>query len=183
MITCALVIGHTEKRPGARCDVLKANEYHWNEPIAREVKEITDRNGEVDVQLVYRTRYSTLPHEINDLAPDFIVSLHFNSASKSATGTETLYWKSSSQAKSLAQIFQDAMLDTLGLRDRGVKGLTSPKDRGAPLLRRTNAPCIILEPFFGSNNKDGRIAKSNRDNLVAAYATAIEDAAEELFFN
>ncbi|UCG13233.1 MAG: N-acetylmuramoyl-L-alanine amidase [Deltaproteobacteria bacterium] len=62
-------------------------------------------------------------------------------------------------------------------RDFGSARKTENKARGGYLLRYTNAPCVIAEPFFIDNDED--LAKANEDlaGLAAVYATAIDPMA------
>lgn len=46
--------------------------------------------------------------------------------------------------------------------------------RGALLLRKTNAPCVILENFFGDNPNDLKIARENLQTLAANLAQAVK---------
>ena len=64
-----------------------------------------------------------------------------------------MYYHKSKQGKAIAQIFQNNMLSALGLSNRGLKPI-SAEDRGGYLLRYTNAPCVLIEPFFIDNNSD-----------------------------
>ncbi|RLA73014.1 MAG: hypothetical protein DRG78_23085, partial [Epsilonproteobacteria bacterium] len=69
------------------------------------------------------------------------------------------------------------LVNNLKLADRGVKPKSS-EDRGGYLLRYTNAPCIISEPFFIDNDDDLAKAKKKIKGLTSAYAKAINDIAE-----
>ena len=82
-------------------------------------------------------------------------SLHFNAHNGSATGSETLYWRSSKLGKNLAT-----------------------RARGAMLLRDTKAPCVILEPFFGDNAGELKAARERLPELARQVARSVE-----LYFN
>lgn len=173
MKTCALVIGHKKNSPGAVNAVEGVSEFVFNEALA---KRIESRVSGVDVQRVYRRTYSTLPNDINEFRPDFIISLHCNAFNRSATGTEVLYYHRSKTGKAIAEILQSKLISALGLADRGIKA-KSTEDRGGFLLKQTDAPCLIAEPFFIDNNEDLSCAQRNIDSLVDAYVTAIEEIA------
>jgi len=74
----------------------------------------------------------------------------------------------------MAEIFNSNLVSVLGLPDRGIKG-RGTEDRGGFLLRYTNAPCIICEPFFIDNNKDFDRVKERYEDLVSAYVKSIND--------
>jgi len=113
--------------------------------------------------------FSELPAKINATRPDRIISLHFNAYNRTASGSETLYWHSSRAGKALATAIQKQVVAALGLNDRGIKP-RFPGDRGAALLQRTAAPCVIVEPFFGDNPTDLARARERIGALALAIA-------------
>jgi N-acetylmuramoyl-L-alanine amidase len=126
MKKCALVIGHKKSSPGALNKASGLTEFAFNEALAFEMEsEVTG----VEVQKVYRRTYNSLPGDINELKPDFIISLHCNAFNESATGTEVLYYHRSTKGKLIAKILNDHLVNSLGLKDRGIKPKTS-EDRG-----------------------------------------------------
>lgn len=176
MKTCALVIGHKKYSPGAVNLASGINEFKFNEQLAIEIEQ---RVSDVLIQRVYRRTYNTLPLDINELDPDFVISLHCNAFNKTASGTEVLYYHRSKKGKLFADILQKKLVLALSLPDRGIKSRTV-EDRGGYLLKQTNAPCLISEPFFIDNDSDLEIVTTNRFALVDAYAAAINDIAQSL---
>jgi hypothetical protein len=79
----------------------------------------------------------------NAWGADLFVSLHINSAAQLATGTETYYYHA--RSKRLAEAMQAAQVQSLRLRDRGVK------QRAFAVIRLTRMPAVLLEPFFINN--------------------------------
>ena len=170
MKKCALVIGHKKTSPGASNKNSGITEFDFNEKLAIAVeKEVAG----VEVQRVYRRTYDSLPGDINELAPDFIISLHCNAFNRSASGTEVLYYHRSSKGKQVSQILLENLVDALGLKNRGIKPIDA-EDRGGTLLKKTLAPCVISEPFFIDNDNDLKIAEDNMSGLINAYARSIE---------
>lgn len=176
MKTCALVIGHKKSSPGASNADSGTTEFDFNEALARDIENQVE---DVAVQRVYRRTYSTLPSDVNELEPDFIISLHCNAFNKQVSGTEMLYYHRSKKGKVMAEILQSKVLQALGLNDRGIRPKDA-EDRGGFLLKNTSAPCVIAEPFFIDNNSDLEKANSAREQLVAAYASAISDIARQI---
>ncbi|RLB02402.1 MAG: hypothetical protein DRG83_08590 [Deltaproteobacteria bacterium] len=168
---CALVIGHKKKSPGAVNEKLHLTEFDFNEDLALKIEK---KVRLAEVQRVYRRTYSELPGDINALNPDFIVSLHCNAFNKRASGTEVLYYHKSAKSEKMAKIVLKHLVDFLKLPNRGIKPKTA-EDRGGYLLRYTNAPCVIAEPFFIDNNDDLAKALSDKDGLAEAYARAIDE--------
>lgn len=173
---CALVIGHKKTSPGAANTSTNVTEFAFNEALSRHIEDKVDG---VVVQRVFRRTYKQLPDDINELKPDFIVSLHCNAFNRTASGTEVLYYHKSKRGKALAGVLQEKLLAALGLKDRGIKPRTS-EDRGGYLLKNTKAPCVIAEPFFIDNDEDLKIAQTKLDALADAYARSIEQYAAEL---
>ena len=176
MKKCALVIGHKKSSPGASNKESGLTEFAFNEKLAMEIEnEINDPS----IQRVYRRTYNSLPNDINELNPDFIISLHCNAFNETASGTEVLYYHRSTKGKLMAEILNESLVDALGLSNRGIKP-KSAEDRGGYLLKSTAAPCVIAEPFFIDNNSDLKAVNDNRDALIKAYATSIASIANAI---
>ena len=150
----ALVVGHSRERRGASNITYGITEYDFNRMIAKWI----ERCGNIkDLKVVFRDTYSELPSKINRMKPKMVLSLHCNAyKNKSATGSEVLYYHTSSIGKQIAEITLENIVEVLGLADRGVKGIEG-NERGGYLLRNTVAPCIIAEPFFITNDSDYKI--------------------------
>ena len=52
---------------------------------------------------------------------DIFISIHINAGSSSASGIETYYWTSSKNEKELATQVQKEVVESTGLKSRGVK--------------------------------------------------------------
>ncbi|MCK4783958.1 MAG: N-acetylmuramoyl-L-alanine amidase [Desulfobacteraceae bacterium] len=168
---CALVIGHKKSSPGAKNSKSNLTEFDFNEDLALRIEKMVKKS---DVQRIYRRIYKELPDDINALGPNFIVSLHCNAFNKKATGTEVLYYHKSEPGKKMAEILLNYLVEYLELPNRGIKPKTS-EERGGYVLRYTNAPCVISEPFFIDNDKDLERATRNINELAEIYANAIDD--------
>ncbi len=180
-IRCALVVGHRPGAKGAFSRDKKVSEFDFNLALAKEIQKQVQR---AKVEIVLRDDdskgYSRLPGQINERQPHFIVSLHCNAVdNERVSGTETLYFTSSKKGHRLALTVQRHLVAALDLRNRHTKPRTETQ-RGGTLLKHTVAPCVIAEPFFISNESDLGLATARRDALVAAYAAAIDEAADSL---
>ncbi len=92
------------------------------------------------------------------------VSVHFNSATPAATGTECLYY----DALTLSAKMSAAMATALGIVDRG------PKERKELyFLRNTSKPAILLEVCFVTSEKDAAAYRKNFEALCQAIAKVI----------
>lgn len=176
-MTVALVVGHRMGRQGASAGGV--TEWAYNSIFAPLVATELRAQGIPSVIVERPDRrggYSELPKILNELAPKLILSLHLNAATPSATGTTVLYWHSSSLGRELAEILSSQIAAALELRDRGAVPRLA-NDRGGPLLARTRAPAVIIEPGFVSNDGD-RAALIERQGF---YATAIAEGVAEVY--
>ena len=170
---CALVIGHKKESPGAQNAASGRNEFEFNDDLAQRIERLS---GATRIQRIYRRTLASLPSDINELNPDFTVSLHCNAFNSQASGTEVLYYHTSETGRQMAALLQNNLLECLGLKDRGIKARNS-EERGGYLLRYTNSPCLIAEPFFIDNNADLATAVERIDQLAQAYRDSIENMA------
>lgn len=161
----ALVVGHRLSSQGACAPDIC--EFDFNEDLAHMVARFIPES-----YVVYRETYRGLPDKINKEKPELIISFHCNAFNKKVSGTETLYYYKSKKGKKLAKKLQKAIVNVLDLKDRGIKP-KSAEDRGGYLLKYTNAPCVIIEPFFIDNPIDLVIATELKKELSEAIAMAI----------
>jgi N-acetylmuramoyl-L-alanine amidase len=173
---CALVIGHKKSSPGAVNPTTGLTEFDFNDDLARRIE---TKVKFANIQRVYRRTYNELPGDINGLNPDFTLSLHCNAYNRSVSGTEVLYYYKSRLGREIAGVILEHLVMHLDLPNRGIKGRTV-EDRGGYLLRYTNAPCVIAEPFFIDNDSDLARAQQDLDGLAAAYAGAIDSVCESV---
>ncbi|MGN0136292.1 N-acetylmuramoyl-L-alanine amidase [Anaerotignum sp.] len=111
---------------------------------------------------------------------DAMVSIHMNSGSATANGTEVLYQVHSNDTGSrltsqkLAELIQSSIVQATGNNNRGTKLRTD-----LLILNGTTVPAVIVETVFISNPGDAlKISQEAYQNTVAK---AIADAIEEAF--
>ena len=82
------------------------------------------------------------------------VELHFNSFfSEHPKGHSVLYSAYNSAAKELAESINEWISTVIITRDKGATAVTEG-GRGFNNLSQLSSPCVIVEPFFGSNMDD-----------------------------
>jgi N-acetylmuramoyl-L-alanine amidase len=181
MKKCVLVVGHKPDRPGACNQTYRICEFEFNDTLVNAVMESLmdsiDPDGGIELVKVLRKEYPDLPFEINKLNPDFIVSFHANSFNSKVSGTETLYCYGSTRGEKMAQTFQRNMVTALGLPNRGVIPKRE-RERGGHLLRYTNAPAIILEPFFIDNDSNFERFVLKRQLFISAIQKSLFEVAD-----
>ncbi len=165
--------GHSHWDNGAVNSKLGLTEYKIVLAVAKKLFENEDFNQH---DIVFKNRnksYGMLPAEINSWGPDLIMELHLNAASDAKVqGTEVLIAKGSSKGKAYGQLVLNELLSEYGFKNRGIKEI-GKEDRGATLLYKTKAPCMIVEAYFlsGITNE-----QNTEEFLVNKYANAIYNA-------
>ena len=179
MLTACLVVGHSPRYPGAVA-LDGTAEHPYNTRLRALIAGAVCGVSLVEAKRPdLRSAYAgivALPPLINATAADFCVEMHFNGyRATSARGSEALYWHGSERSKALARHLVDAF-DAAGFpaRRTPLVAVRSEDQRGGLLLKRTSMPCVIAEPFFGSNADDWDAATLRTGELAIAYARAIE---------
>ncbi|XGU46680.1 N-acetylmuramoyl-L-alanine amidase [Fusobacterium necrophorum subsp. funduliforme] len=146
-----LIIGHNARDKGAYSPYLKMSEYdYWNEVIKGLDVPVLRRNANRGYGLEMREMLSRL----EQLNYDVAIELHFNSAISNAEGAEVLVYKGNITSKTLATKFLK-QLEERGHKNRGIIGVSHERERnGAYGICNSRGNYILIEPFFGSNEKD-----------------------------
>lgn len=96
----------------------------------------------------------------------YFVSIHNNSASSYAYGTETYYYGGNEESKKLAQGIQSELIKSTGLYDRKVK------TANFYVLKNSDIPAVLVEVAFISNAKEEKLLFSDDFQRKAAQAIA-----------
>ena len=178
----ALIVGHKETSPGACNKKHGVCEYKFNDEMAIEIYDSMKINHpNIHLVIIRRRTYKTLPGDVNAHNPKFAISMHCNAINGNINFTETLYYHTSKRGKQLAEIVQGEMVQALGFRDRGIKPKTV-EDRGGNILRYTNMPVVIAEPFFIDNDSAfEHVIQNKYDMLKNAYIQSLVRGVDELF--
>lgn len=113
------------------------------------VKAYWTRTSDTDVDLYDRAAFA------EEVGADLFISLHLNSATASAKGTETFYSTANNSTQSsglnsakLASIFQQGIVDEFGFNNRKVK------TANFVVVKYNTVPAILIELGFLSNSSD-----------------------------
>ncbi len=177
--------GHGEADPG-KIGINDAKEKDINLSIAKKVKTLLEEKGikvvmtrEEDISLAESSDGSKKVQDmkarvelINKTAPDLAVSIHQNSYhDESIHGAQVFYFTHSTEGQRMAAIMQKALLAVDSENHRQEKA-----DDGYYLLKRTEAPTIIVECGFLSNQEeaDKLIDKEYQEKMAEAIVQGIE---------
>jgi len=172
----ALVVGHRPSAPGAYGDMGIPEFKFWNE-LAPILKNRMEATGRVQCRIFHRpeipggygAKMKALHKEIDEWGADISISLHFNAASSPmANGHEVLYCAFSNGGMLYAKIMEDIFTKRLPNKPRGTKPKTK-KERGGGFLCRGKSKCILVEPFFASNQHDYVEGGAHREDLISCF--------------
>lgn len=137
-------------------------------PAPEAVLEAETELDTTHADLEYRTRLA------NELGVDAFVSIHHNSGSWNAKGTETYYTDytlNGLQSQNLAKLVQQRLVAATGLLNRGAKNYDFY------VTRNTDAPAVLIELNFLSNPEEGQLAMDPafQQKEAEAIVKALED--------
>lgn len=192
--TClAIVVGHDSKAQGAVGvgDLKGVTEYEYNKDLAARIKEQLgriDANDQCEIFLrdgvgITGAYKNALEWILKQGKPACLIELHYNAFKPGHTvqGTETLYNDEKDQAGLDERIFATmvqkemcAALSRSGKQDRGTKTVSATEqERGWQNLTRTIVyPSVLVEPFFGDQADDAKLAVERKAALAMALAKA-----------
>lgn len=195
--TClAIVVGHDVKAQGAvGVGALKGvTEYEYNKDLAVQIREKLsqlDSNDQCEIFLrdgvgitgAYKNALEWIGKQGK---PACLIELHYNAFKPGHTvqGTETLYNDEKDQSGLDERIFATmvqkemcAAFSRSGKQDRGTKTVSATEqERGWQNLTRTIAyPSVLIEPFFGDQEQDAKLAVERKGALAVGIAKAFVD--------
>ena len=111
----------------------------------------------------------------NNSGADLFVAIHCNSATATASGTETFYCQGSAKGEKLAQNIQSRIIAALGTVDRGIKDDTQSASGSLGVLRKTACPAVLIETAFISNANDAQLLRDRQEDFAKAIVAGISD--------
>lgn len=101
-----------------------------------------------------------------DANAQYFVSIHANSATPAANGTETFYYESNAGGKKLAQEIQNKLISVTGLNNRGIK------TANFYVIKNLDIPAALVEVAFISNPTEEKLLTNIDFQNKAAGAIA-----------
>lgn len=173
-----LDIGHGGSDAGAVGNGLTEKEINFNQGMA--LYKLLEADSNIKVYMTRDTDvYQTLKFRAtlaNEIDADLFVSIHNNSASSSVTGTETLYYPSTTDTRgeAIAKLVQDGIVKTCGTKNRGIKPRSD-----LYVLNSTNMPAILIETGFISNASEAQLINSK--TFIDKWAKSVYSSIVEGF--
>ena len=169
----ALCVGHSRPNDSGASSVTGVSEWDYNSELAEMIG--GNLNRPYKIYSVYKgSSYGSamrwLAKKLHDDRVDVAIELHFNAASPAAEGHEWLYWNTSEHGRLLARALRDSYEDAFPqATSRGIKP-RKKGSRGALFLRSTCMPACIVEPFFGTSEKEWDFALKHKEGMASAIA-------------
>ncbi|WP_375547025.1 N-acetylmuramoyl-L-alanine amidase [Paenibacillus sp.] len=164
--------GHGNQDPGTR-GYSKTKEKDFNLAVALKVGQLLENEPNIDFVLT-RSDDTFLKLEerariANDLNADVFISIHANSATSTASGSETYYQRDAS--KSLASVLHKYLVKSTGLPDRGIRY------GNFHVIRETKMPAVLLEVGYLSNPKDeaALFSESLQNSVAQGIVSGIKE--------
>jgi len=141
-------------------------------PVAQKLKTKLENAGAKVVMTRESDTYPTLEQRVNIAKQNYaelFVSIHVNSGSPSANGTETYYDTSTNpngyESYLLAKAIHEQIIANADMNDRGVK------DNNFYVIRYNNVPSVLVELGFITNADD--VQKLTSDEYQTIFAESI----------
>lgn len=164
--------GHGGRDPGAVYEGRQEKDDNLNLSLA--VGDLLEQKG-VDVVYTRTTDVYNSPYEkamiSNNADADYFVSFHRNSSQTPGVGSgvQTLVYEDEGIPAELARNINERLI-RLGFRDLGVD-----ERKGLVVLRRTQAPAVLIETGFINNQGDNELFDAQFDAIADGIADGILD--------
>jgi N-acetylmuramoyl-L-alanine amidase len=180
---CVLIVGHEKRAPGASF-ALGGSEYDYNKKVALLALDVAKRSPVIDLKVLYRDGIGItgVYKQAARLKPDACIELHFNAFNRQASGTETLC-SAETQDKQLALAVHKMCCEVFERKDlsRGVKVLPRSARGGQNIYGLPGFANCLVEPFFGDNLSEARLAQGKLANYAVGLVSVLESWATQMF--
>lgn len=153
----AIIVGHNEKSQGAYSKALDMTEYCYYKKVADKLKEVM--GDAIDVYTrkpnsTYGAEMREVLNELNKTNYSYVLELHFNSLSNTnVQGVECIAFHKSKVGLELSNKFNNLISKKMNIPNRGIIKVDNPNQRGAYGICKSKPPYVLIETFFGSNEK------------------------------
>lgn len=181
-VKLAIVVGHTKAEPGASLaafpspNPLPKHEYSFNSEIARLIKQEAEKIKSVDVEVFFRDGVGIQGAYKKAIAwgADACIELHFNAFNGHTKGSEVLATSDLMDVE-FAHLVLGHICRVFG-RDgtsRGVKCIARTGRGGQNVHSFPAGVNCLVEPFFGDNVEEARMAWEKRFDYAKCLVEAV----------
>jgi len=191
----ALIPGHSSRKRGASNLKNGMTEFEFGMIFVKKLSHLFKVNKAIKTKVFLRDEKLTTVQGLQFMAADvnkwqagLCVEFHANAPGRKnlyqkVTGNEMLFWNKSDGGNIAARILSEHVTLALGNKRRSLKPITKPPSRfdtrGWPLLYYTRMPCVLVESFFITNDKDLSNALQKIDELAVKVYEALCKISEE----
>lgn len=187
----ALIVGHTQKQQGAQgIHPIASSEYVYNTGLA-ELAAHYGRSRAHQVEIFFRDSggIEAAYAAVAEWEADCAIELHFNAFNGQVAGTETLYSDDQDHKRvfefEFATLVQQHMCRVFKRTGRGDRGLKkrpmSAGERGYFSVNQLfHIPSVLIEPFFGDNREEAKLAEERKQDLAECLVLAVEEWKKQL---
>ncbi|WP_429371577.1 N-acetylmuramoyl-L-alanine amidase [Paenibacillus sp. DS2015] len=140
--------GHGGSDPGAT-SISKKMEKDFTLAVALKVEQLLLQEPAIELIMTRNSDvYPTLQDRVdlaNNMNADVFVSIHADSFSPTANGSQTFYYQRTN-SKAFANVIHKYLIKATGFKDRGVT------ENGFFVIKKTKMPAVLLEVGFLSNS-------------------------------
>jgi len=160
----AFVLGHTEEKMGAFSEFLGDSEFDfWHDVydvVLKDLGDLFEHNPRIHS---YTQRQKAMAQRTKDY--DLVLELHFDAATPKAHGCHAIYYFDNKKAKDLAEVFSTSMERIMGIKARHNTACYNSKIRGGGFIMAQKPMALLLEGFFGTNERDVDLFEKNLHNF------------------
>lgn len=180
-----VIPGHEKRSSGAVANKFLGvkNEYEFAMKVSEKMHKIAAEEG-VELHVCVRdgVGISGAYAKARLVDPDAVIELHFNAFDQKASGTEVLFYDDCDRDPKAEEAFVKCLLGNLydvygrkGKSKRGGKELKFGERGWFSTSRMMSCPSVIVEPFFGDNEKEAKMASEKIDALAKSLVKSFKE--------
>ena len=172
--------GHGGVHPGSMANNIVEKDLNLKQALA--VQDLLKDNPDIKVYMSREDdtiHYPTVQEELvyraqlaNEIGAHYFISMHNNSSTSNASGTETFYYHTDPTSFNMATTMQRNIINYCSTKDRKAK-----PTQDLLILNTTDMPAILIETGFISNENEALLLQSDSFNnwlALAVYESILE---------
>ena len=169
----AFVLGHTEEKMGAFSEYLGDSEWDfWHDVYDVFLKDLGDLFEHDPSIHSYTKRQEAMAKRTEGY--DLVLELHFDAATPKAHGCHAIYYFDNKKAKEMAEVFSTSMERIMGIKARNNVPCYNSSIRGGGFIMKQKPLALLLEGFFGTNQRDVELFEMHMQEFPVVIKTLIK---------